>query len=41
VAKECGALTVGIVTKPFGFEGRKRQRQAEEASLAWPNTWTP
>jgi cell division protein FtsZ len=30
VAKECGALTVGIVTKPFGFEGRKRQRQAEE-----------
>jgi len=30
VAKECGALTVGIVTKPFSFEGRKRQRQAEE-----------
>jgi cell division protein FtsZ len=30
VAKECGALTVGIVTKPFGFEGRKRLRQAEE-----------
>lgn len=30
VAKEVGALTVGIVTKPFGFEGRKRQRQAEE-----------
>jgi cell division protein FtsZ len=30
VAKECGALTVGIVTKPFGFEGRKRMRQAEE-----------
>ncbi len=30
VAKDCGALTVGIVTKPFGFEGRKRQRQAEE-----------
>jgi len=30
VAKEVGALTVGIVTKPFGFEGRKRLRQAEE-----------
>lgn len=30
VAKECGALTVGIVTKPFGFEGRKRHKQAEE-----------
>ena len=30
VAKECGALTVGFVTKPFGFEGRRRMRQAEE-----------
>jgi cell division protein FtsZ len=30
VAKEVGALTVGIVTKPFRFEGRKRQSQAEE-----------
>ncbi len=30
VAKECGALTVAIVTKPFSFEGRKRMRQAEE-----------
>jgi cell division protein FtsZ len=30
VAKDCGALTVGIVTKPFGFEGRKRMRQAEQ-----------
>ncbi|MEB3296485.1 MAG: cell division protein FtsZ [Cyanobacteriota bacterium] len=30
VAKEAGALTVGIVTKPFSFEGRKRMRQAEE-----------
>ncbi|QCH15816.1 cell division protein FtsZ [Synechococcus sp. CB0101] len=30
VAKECGALTVGIVTKPFAFEGRRRMRQAEE-----------
>jgi cell division protein FtsZ len=29
VAREAGALTVGIVTKPFLFEGRKRMRQAE------------
>lgn len=28
VAKESGALTVGIVTKPFDFEGRKRTDQA-------------
>ncbi len=28
VAKELGCLTVGIVTKPFSFEGRKRQAQA-------------
>lgn len=28
IAKELGALTVGIVTKPFSFEGRKRQTQA-------------
>ncbi|MDR3172023.1 MAG: cell division protein FtsZ [Treponema sp.] len=30
VAKECGALTVGVVTKPFEFEGRFRMRMAEE-----------
>lgn len=30
IAKELGALTVAVVTKPFFFEGRKRQRQAEE-----------
>jgi cell division protein FtsZ len=29
MAREVGALTVGIVTKPFLFEGRKRMRQAE------------
>lgn len=29
IAKELGALTVGVVTKPFTFEGRKRQTQAE------------
>ena len=30
LAKEIGALTVGVVTKPFLFEGKKRMRQAEE-----------
>src|SRR5215469_3945175 len=30
VAKEAGALTIGIVTKPFLFEGKKRTRQAEQ-----------
>ncbi len=29
VARDIGALTVGIVTKPFLFEGRKRMKQAE------------
>ena len=29
-AKEIGALTVGVVTKPFAFEGRRRQSQAEQ-----------
>ncbi len=30
VAKEMGALTVGVVTRPFSFEGRRRATQAEE-----------
>ncbi len=30
IAKEIGALTVGVVTKPFSFEGRKRMSQAEK-----------
>jgi len=30
VAKECGCLTVAVVTKPFSFEGKKRMIQAEE-----------
>ncbi len=29
IARELGALTIGIVTKPFLFEGKKRMRQAE------------
>ena len=30
LAKELGALTVAVVTKPFGFEGPKRRKQAEQ-----------
>src|SRR5438067_10767041 len=30
IARELGALTVGIVTLPFRFEGTRRRRQAEE-----------
>jgi len=30
IARELGALTVGVVTKPFNFEGKRRRRQAEE-----------
>ena len=30
LGRELGALTVGVVTKPFGFEGRRRAQQAEQ-----------
>ncbi|MCL1928459.1 MAG: cell division protein FtsZ [Treponema sp.] len=30
IARECGALTVGVVTKPFNFEGRYKLQLAEE-----------
>ncbi len=30
IAREAGALTVGVVTKPFKFEGKRRMDQAEE-----------
>ncbi|WP_371682588.1 cell division protein FtsZ [Hypnocyclicus thermotrophus] len=30
IAKELGVLTIGIVTKPFNFEGKKRMKNAEE-----------
>src|SRR5437588_904320 len=30
IARELGALTVGIVTRPFGFEGSRRREQADE-----------
>jgi cell division protein FtsZ len=32
IAKEAGALTIGVVTKPFGFEGAKRKLVAEKAA---------
>jgi cell division protein FtsZ len=34
VAKEVGALTVGVVTRPFSFEGRRRTNQADEGIAA-------
>ena len=34
IAHEMGALTVGVVTRPFGFEGRRRSVQAEEGIQA-------
>ncbi len=34
IAKEAGALTVGVVTKPFVFEGRKRMKHAEDGLAA-------
>ncbi len=30
IAKEVGALTVGVITKPFAFEGERRRRVADE-----------
>ena len=32
IAKDAGALTIGVVTKPFGFEGAKRKLIAEKAA---------
>jgi cell division protein FtsZ len=37
VAKQLGVLTVGIVTTPFSFEGRRRSVQAQEAIAALRN----
>ncbi|HEY1297387.1 MAG TPA: cell division protein FtsZ, partial [Chloroflexota bacterium] len=33
ISKDLGALTVGVVTKPFNFEGRQRAKNAEEGIL--------
>jgi cell division protein FtsZ len=30
IARDLGALTIGVVTKPFSFEGKKRERQAQQ-----------
>jgi cell division protein FtsZ len=34
IAKEIGALTIGVVTRPFSFEGSHRARSADEGALA-------
>jgi cell division protein FtsZ len=33
ISRQCGALTIAIVTKPFGFEGNRRMRTAEEGIM--------
>jgi cell division protein FtsZ len=33
IAKDVGALTIGVVTKPFPWEGARRQKQAEEGLM--------
>jgi len=33
IAKEIGALTIGVVTRPFGFEGTHRAKSAEEGAM--------
>ena len=38
LAKEMGALTVAVITKPFQFEGKKRNKQAEEGIAELRNT---
>ncbi len=37
IAKSIGALTIGVVTKPFSFEGKRRQSQAERGVEALKN----
>ena len=34
IAKEIGALTIGVVTRPFAFEGSHRAKSAEQGSMA-------
>ena len=34
VARQTGALTIGVVTRPFGFEGRRRSQNADDG-LSW------
>ena len=35
VAREAGALTIGVVTRPFSFEGRKRDGHSAEVRQAY------
>ncbi|MEU6647482.1 cell division protein FtsZ [Saccharomonospora sp. NPDC046836] len=37
IARKLGALTIGVVTRPFSFEGKRRARQAEEGIQALRN----
>jgi len=37
IAKKTGALTIGVVTRPFSFEGRQRQRVADEGIERFKN----
>src|ERR1700710_1365994 len=37
IAKSIGALTIGVVTKPFGFEGKRRSSQAENGVATLKN----
>lgn len=38
-AKEMGILTIGVVTKPFTFEGKKRLSQAERGIESLKEKW--
>lgn len=40
VAKEMGILTVGVVTKPFEFEGKRRSSRPMPAPPSSKPTWT-
>jgi cell division protein FtsZ len=41
LAKAAGALTIGVVTKPFTFEGAKRKLTSEKSSRRTPRSSTP
>ena len=40
-ARELGILTIGVVTKPFQFEGQRRMRFAEAGIAELLRRWTP
>ena len=41
VARSLGALTIGVVTRPFGFEGKRRASRPSWASRGCAARWTP